>query len=221
METFTNRFHNKHTYIKINDIKKVKVGDLEVLVKDKPLQIGVYSNQLEVIELLKKAGFILKRKCYEVEVNREDLKNPLESTKGKGKLTKKDEKPYEKASELVFKYYRKTHKDVSPLTVGLEVFKDILPEKAFYYEREGQVLMAAFLENEEIAYIAGFEEKLADEFINDLLKYLFKNHQEIYFESDNTDPLATRLRNKFQTKSDLTFDTYIKYKYGENGRWLK
>lgn len=212
MEKFTNKFHNKHTYIKINDIKKVKVGDLEALAKDKPLQIGVYSNQLEVIDLLKKAGFILKRKCYEVEATMRDLRNPLEPTKGKGKLTKKGEEPYEKASELVFKYYKKTHEDVSPLTVGLEKFKEILPDQAFYYEKEGQVLMAAFLENEEIAYIAGFEEKLADEFINDLLIYLFKYYEEIFFEADNTDPLATRLKNKFKSKIDLIFDTYIKYK---------
>lgn len=212
MEKFTNKFHNKHTYIKINDIKKVKVGDLEALAKDKPLQIGVYSNQLEVIDLLKEAGFILKRKCYEVEVTRKDLKKPLEPTKGKGKFTKKGEKPYEKAAALVFEYYRKTHEPVSPLTVGLEKFKEILPEKVFYYEKEGQVLMVAFIENEEIAYIAGFEEKLADEFINDLLIYLFKYYEEIFFEADNTDPLATRLKNKFKSKIDLTFDTYIKYK---------
>lgn len=212
METYTNEFHNKHTYIKIDDLEKVNLSDLEALSKDRPLQIGIYSDQLDLIEFLKKAGFILKRKCYEVEVTREDLKKPLEPTKGKGKFTKKSENPYEKAAALVFEYYKKTHEPVSPLTVGLEKFKEILPDQAFYYEKEGQVLMAAFLENEEIAYIAGFEENLADEFINDLLIYLFKNHQEIYFESDNTDPLATRLRNKFQTKSDLTFDTYIKYK---------
>ena len=212
METYTNEFHKNHTYIKINDIKKVKVGDLEVLVKDKPLQIGIDSDQLAVIDLLKKAGFILKRKCYEVEVTREDLKNPLGTKKLETKLTSKGEKPYEKASELIFKYYQKTHEDVSPLTVGLEKFKEILPDQAFYYEKEGQLLIAAFLENEEIAYLAGFEDNLADDFINDLLIYLFKNHQEIYFESDNTDPLATRLRNKFQVKFDLTFDTYIKYK---------
>ena len=72
--------------------------------------------------------------------------------------------------------------------------------------------MAAFLENEEIAYLAGFEEKLADVFINDLLIYLFKHYEEIFFEADTTDPLATKLRNKFVEKSDLTFDTYIKYK---------
>ncbi|WP_299033322.1 hypothetical protein, partial [uncultured Anaerococcus sp.] len=59
---------------------------------------------------------------------------------------------------------------------------------------------------------ASFEDSLADEFINDLLIYLFKNHQEIYFEADNTDPLATKLKNKFVEKFDLTFDTYIKYK---------
>lgn len=212
METYTNEFHKNHTYIKINDIKKVKVGDLEVLVKDKPLQIGVYSNQLEVIDLLKKAGFILKRKCYEVEVTRKDLKNPLEPTKGKGKFTKKGEKPYEKAAALVFEYYKKTHEPVSPLTVGLEKFKEILPEKVFYYEKEGQVLIAAFLENEEIAYLAGFENNLAEDFINDLLIYLFQYYEEIFFEADNTDPLATRLKNKFQSKIDLTFDTYIKYK---------
>ena len=212
METFTNKFHNKHTYIKINDIMRVKMADFNALAEERPLQIGVYSDQLDLINFIKKADFVLKRKCYELEVTIRDLKKSLEPTKGKGKLTKKGEKPFEKASDLVFKYYKKTHKDVSPLTVGFEEFKDILPEEAFYYEKEGQVLMAAFLENEEIAYIAGFEENLADEFINDLLKYLFKNHQKIFFESDTTDPLATRLRNKFQAKSDLTFDTYIKYK---------
>lgn len=212
METYTKEFHNKHTYIKINDIKKVKIGDLEALAKDRPLQIGIYSDHLDLIEFLKKAGFILKRKCYEVEVTREDLKNPLGTKKLETKLTSKGEKPYEKASELIFEYYQKTHEDVSPLTVDLEKFKEILPDQAFYYEKEGQVLMAAFLENEEVAYLAGFEEKLADEFINDLLIYLFKHYEEIFFEADNTDPLATRLRNKFQTKSDLTFDTYIKYK---------
>ena len=212
METFTNDFHKNHTYIKINDIERVKLDDLEVLVKDRPIQIGVYSNQNNLIDFLKKAGFILKRKCYEVEVTREDLKNSLGSSRLETKLTIKGEMAFEKASDLLFRYYKKTHKDVSPLTVSLEEFKEILPEKSFYNEKEGQVLMAAFLENEEIAYLAGFEEKLADEFINDLLIYLFEHYEEIFFEADNTDPLATRLKNKFQSKIDLTFDTYIKYK---------
>ena len=212
METYTKEFHNKHTYIKINDIEKVTVGDLEDLAKERPLQIGIDSDQLAVIDLLKKSGFILKRKCYEVEVTREDLKNPIGTPKLETKLTSKGELAFEKASDLVFKYYKKTHEDVSPLTVGLKEFKEILPDQAFYYEKESQVLMAAFLENEEIAYLAGFEEKLADEFINDLLIYLFKHYEEIFFEADTTDPLATKLRNKFVEKSDLTFDTYIKYK---------
>ena len=212
METYTNEFHKNHTYIKINDIKKVKVGDLEVLVKDKPLQIGIDSDQLVVIDLLKKAGFILKRKCYEVEVTREDLKNPLGTKKLETKLTSKGEKPYEKASELIFKYYQKTHEDVSPLTVGFDKFKEILPDQAFYNEKEGQVLMAAFLEDEEIAYLAGFENNLVEDFINDLLIYLFQYYEEIFFEADTTDPLATRLRDKFFVKSDVSYDTYIKYK---------
>lgn len=212
METYTNEFHNKHTYIKIDDLEKVKLSDLEALSKDRSLQIGIYSDQLDLIEFLKKAGFILKRKCYEVEVTREDLKNPLGTKRLETKLTSKGEMDFEKASELTFKYYKKTHKNVSPLTVGLEKFKEILPEKVFYYKKESQVLMAAFLENEEIAYLAGFEEKLADEFINDLLIYLFKHYEEIFFEADTTDPLATKLKNKFVEKFDPTFDTYIKYK---------
>lgn len=212
METFTNDFHKNHTYIKINDIKKVKVGDLEVLVKDKPLQIGIDSDQLVVIDLLKKAGFILKRKCYEVEVTREDLKNSLGTPRLETKLTSKGELAYKKASDLLFKYYKKTHEDVSPLTVGFDKFKEILPDQAFYNEKEGQVLMAAFLEDEEIAYLAGFENNLVEDFINDLLIYLFQYYEEIFFEADTTDPLATRLRDKFFVKSDVSYDTYIKYK---------
>lgn len=212
METFVNEFHNKHTYIKINDMKKMKLADLEAFPKEKPLQVGIYSDQIDLIEFVKKAGFVLKRKCYEVEVTRKDLKNPLGTERLETTLTSKGERAFEKASDLVFRYYKKTHEAVSPLTVGLEKFKEILPENAFYFEKEGQVLMTAFLENEEIAYLAGFEEKLADDFINDLLIYLFKNYKEIFFEADNTDPLATKLKNKFLEKSDLSFDTYIKYK---------
>lgn len=210
METYTKEFHNKHTYIKINDIEKVKVGDLEDLAKERPLQIGIDSDHLAVIDLLKKSGFILKRKCYEVEVTREDLKKPIGTPKLETKLTSKGELAFEKASDLVFKYYKKTHEDVSPLTVGFKEFKEILPEKVFYYEKEGQVLMAAFLENEEIAYLAGFEENLADDFFNDLLIYLFKNHQEIFFEADTTDPLASRLREKFISEAGISYDTYVK-----------
>lgn len=72
--------------------------------------------------------------------------------------------------------------------------------------------MAAFLEDEEIAYLAGFENNLAEDFINDLLIYLFQYYEEIFFEADTTDPLATRLRDKFFVKSDVSYDTYIKYK---------
>lgn len=212
METFTNKFHNNHTYIKINDIRKVKLSDLEDLAKERPLQIGVYSDQLDLIDFIKKAGFVLRRKCYEVEVCREDLKNPLKSWKIEGRLARKGEIYYEKACNLIYSYYKKTHEPVSPLTASLEEFKETLPCHVFYYEKDGELIFAAFIENDEIAYLAGFEEKLADEFINDLLIYLFKNHQEIFFEADNTDPLATKLKNKFVEKSDLTYDTYIKYK---------
>lgn len=212
METYTNEFHNKHTYIKIDDIEKVNLSDLEALAKDRPLQIGIYSDQLDLIEFLKKADFILKRKCYEVEATEKDLKKPLEPTKSKGKLTKKGEEAFEKAAALVFAYYKRTHESVSSLTVGLEQFKEILPEKAFYYEEKGQVLMTALLENEEIAYLGGLDDSVEDDFINDLLVYLFKNYQEIFFEADNTDPLATRLREKFISEAEISYDTYVKAK---------
>lgn len=157
------------------------MADFNALAGERPLQIGVYSDQLDLIDFIKKADFILKRKCYEVEATRKDLKNPLVTPRLETSLTSKGELAFKKASDLVFKYYQKTHEAISPLTVGLEEFEKNLPGKAFYYEKERQILMAAFLENEEIAYIAGFEEKLADDFINDLLKYLFKNHKEIFF----------------------------------------
>lgn len=212
METFTNKFHNNHTYIKINDISKVSSADFDGLVKDRPLQIGVYSNQLDLIDFIKKAGFVLKRKCYEVEVCREDLKNPLKSSKIEGRLARKGEIYYEKACNLLYSYYKKTHEPVSPLTASLEEFKKTLPCHVFYYEKDGELIFAAFIENDEIAYLAGFDLDLVDDFLDSLLEFLFKNHKKIFFESDNTDPLATRIKNKFVEKSDLTYDTYIKYK---------
>lgn len=212
METFTNKFHNNHTYIKINDISKVSSSDFDGLVKDRPLQIGVYSDQLDLIDFIKKAGFVLKRKCYEVEVCREDLKNPLKSSKIEGRLARKGEIYYEKACNLIYSYYKKTYELVSPLTASLEEFKETLPCHVFYYKKEGELILAAFIENDEIAYLAGFDLDLADDFLDSLLEFSFKNHKKIFFESDTTDPLATRLRDKFEIKSDLSFDTYIKYK---------
>ena len=212
METFTNKFHNNHTYIKINDISKVSSADFDGLVKDRPLQIGVYSDQLDLIDFIKKVGFVLKRKCYEVEVCREDLKNPLKSSKIEGRLARKGEKYYEKACNLIYSYYKKTHESVSSLTASLEEFKETLPCHVFYYEKEGELIFAAFIENDEIAYLTGFDLDLADDFLDSLLEFSFKNHKKIFFESDTTAPLATRLRDKFEIKSDLSFDTYIKYK---------
>lgn len=212
METFTNKFHNNHTYIKINDISKVSSADFDGLAKDRALQIGVYSDQLDLIDFIKEAGFVLRRKCYEVEVCREDLKYPLNPPKTEGKLTRKGENFYDKACELIFSYYKKTHESVSPLTASLEEFKKTLPREVFYYENAGNLIFAAFIESDEIAYLAGFDLDLADDFLDSLLEFSFKNHKKIFFESDNTDPLATKLREKFEIKSDLSFDTYIKYK---------
>ena len=214
MEVYIKKFHKNNIYIRIRDLEKIKISDFEEISEKylKPIQIGVYSDESHLVGLLKKSGFIKKRSTYEIEVKASDLKKPLEDPAINLEIEEIGFEFYNKSARLLYDYYKMTHESVNPLTVDFEEFCEALPEKVLFYKKDSEIIFAAFIEENEIAYVAGFYDKETDVFLNALLAYMFDSFEEIFFEADDTDPLATILRDKFMEKSDLSYDTYIKYK---------
>lgn len=214
MEVYTKKFHKNNIYIKISDPEKISPGDFEEISKKylKPIQIGIYSDRSHLVDLLKKSGFIKKRSTYECKVKVSDLKKSLEDPAINLEIAVIGSEFYNKSAKLLYDYYKMTHESVNPLAVGFDEFCQVLPKNALFYKKESEIIFAAFIEENEIAYLAGFFDKETDVFLNAILAYMFDSFEEIFFEADDTDPLATILRDKFMEKSDLSYDTYIKYK---------
>ncbi|MCW6701363.1 hypothetical protein NH288_04605 [Anaerococcus sp. NML200537] len=214
METYTNKFHSKNLYIKIKDINQIRPEDFDKLIKKsgKALQIGLYSEERDFIDFLKKSGFCLRRVTYELEVGKADLKNPLIADDIKLKKTTKGQKAYDICLKLLYNYYKKTHQSINPLSVVLEEFARTIPENVLYYEENGKIRFAAFLEKDEIAYLAGSDLKNPKALIAAALREAFKTNEKIYFEADNTDPLASMMKDFFKENSEPTYETYVKCK---------
>lgn len=195
-------------------MSQIKPEDFDKLIKksDKALQIGLYSDQEDVIAFIKKCGFSLKRVTYELEVGKDDLKKPLIDKGLKLKKTTKGQKSYHTCLKLLYDYYKKTHQDLNPLSLGLEEFARAIPENALYYEEKGQIIFAAFIEADEIAYLAGFDLKNPKNLIGAILLEAFKINEKIYFEADTTDPLASMMKDFFIENSEPTYETYVKCK---------
>lgn len=214
METYTNNFHSKNLYIKIKDISQIRPEDFDKLIKKsgKALQIGIYSGERDVIAFLKKCGFCLKRVTYELEVGKADLKNPLIDDDIKLKKSIKGQKAYDICLEILYAYYKKTHQSINPLSVDPEEFARAIPENTLYYEEDGKIIFAAFIENDEIAYLAGSDLKNPKALIAATLIEALKENEKIYFEADNTDPLASMMKDFFKENSEPTYETYVKGK---------
>lgn len=72
MEIYYNPYPLEHAYLTIeDDIRQLTPNDFDrVQAKfQKPLQVMPDSTRKVLIELLKQSGFVLKRRCYEMEVS--------------------------------------------------------------------------------------------------------------------------------------------------------
>lgn len=179
---------------------------------NKPLQVGVYSDNCELIDLLTKSGFSLKRKCYELEVSKSDLKSPLENEIEDLFETRSGQLEYEYCCKMLYDYYAKTHYNVSPLTANLDDFIDRIPQTVIYSKSKDHIDYCAFVEENEIAYLASFSEDNSKSFLNSLLSHMFSKYKYIFFEADDTDWLATELRKMFKIDNPITFDSYVRDK---------
>lgn len=213
MKTYTNKFHNKHTYLYIENSEISTINDFDHLLDKykKPLQIGVDSDNDNLIDLLEKNDFILKRKCYEVEATKADLKYPLE--KADIFQCHYGSYEYKKCCQILYDYYALVHYDVSPLTASFAEFVNIIPKDSLYIKEDGIITTCAFVEENEIAYLATSksDSKTRRVFLSALLTFLFEKYQYIFFEADDTDYFAIELKDIFDINIKSSYDTYIKY----------
>lgn len=214
MNIYENRFHSGHLYLHIEDYEadNIQVSQFEELIAkyNKPLQIIVPSNSVQLISLLKEAGFLLKRKCYEMHVGASDLNLPLPNHLQKMIDTQKSMQDYTKCAELMYHYYCDAHAPINPMTASKSEFYELLPDVAVYSVADDIINAAAFIEENEIAYVCTNNRMAFSEFAQSLLSYMFNKHKRIFFEADDTDWAATRLRAMFSISNTFSYDTYVK-----------
>lgn len=77
IQTYSNPFHNQNCYLQLNlqsyDLQIANEIFTELVRKNQcPLQIMLSSNEIKKIAFVEKGGFECKRKCYEINVEKED-----------------------------------------------------------------------------------------------------------------------------------------------------
>ena len=214
MDVYTNQFHSGHLYLRIaeQEADRLEIAVFERLIDEhrKPLQSIVPADAAKTIHLLVKAGFALKRRCYEMNVQPSDLQAPLSAPSERLATTPKGTSAYAECAERMYVHYAQTHLSVNPLTASLQAFVEMLPDDAYYSTMEGAINAAAFVEGSEIAYLWARDEHAFRAFAPSLLFELFSRHDRITFEADDTDWVATGLKAMFPMALGSCYDTYVK-----------
>ena len=207
-----NPYHNEHYYVDI-DFEQIDINNASKMFKEiaqklgKPLQVMISSKEKHKIAVLNAAGFLCKRKCYEVEAKRNDYVGIEKSLPIQ--YSYRGEKVFEICCERILKRYAMTHQNVSPWTGCKEDFVAQLPDCVAYLCSEDEVISYAFVENEEIAYVDGKSVQGFHEFAQALISDMFRRYESITFEADDCDEIAMELRRLFLNQSEDSFDTYI------------
>ena len=214
MKIYEKRFHRGHLYLDIEDceIDTIDPSQFEDLMRrsGKPLQIAVSSSRTRLVGLLRRAGFRLRRRCYDMNVFKSDLAFPLPEKPQGVPTAHCGTAIYEACAEKMYQYYRDAHSAVNPLTCTQEAFYDILPKTVAYSSRENEIDSAAFVEENEIAYVCSSNERGFREFASSLISDLFCKYNNIVFEADDTDWAAMQLKALFVDAEADHFDTYVK-----------
>lgn len=221
MKMYYKKFHSGHLYLDIEDceIDTIRPSLFEELMdrSGKPLQVSVSSSRAQLVGLLKQSGFELKRRCYDMHVLTSDLVVPLPAKPQSLPMAHIGTAAYDSCVEKMYQYYRDTHSTVNPLTCTQEEFSEILPQTAAYSKFKNKIDSAAFIEENEIAYLCSSSESGFLEFARSLISDLFDRYDSIVFEADDTDWAAMRLKAFFAQKDDVSFDTYVKRYANECG----
>ncbi|NLM05830.1 MAG: hypothetical protein GX219_02765 [Tissierellia bacterium] len=212
IEYYHNQFHNKNCYLilKLEEYNKNFAKELFRAFKEligEPLQVMVESSEKEIIDFIIAGKFLLKRRCYELNVRKKDLNGPLEANASLKRFYI-DSDEYNESLNLLYKQYELEHEKINPLTVDIKEFSKILPGKVICLIENGSVKDYAFIEENEIAYIGSIEVKEIDFFLSSLIDGLFKKFDNIVFESDDCSPAGMALMSMFKHNEE-TYNTYV------------
>ena len=209
-----NKYHSECVYLDF-ELNQYNKKDSEILFQQiiieikKPLQVMISSVESQIINFIKEAGFLCKRKCFEVEATKQDYIGPTYDLYPLH-ICYKGSDEYDKSCNILFKHYKKTHNLISPLTCDYKSFIKILPEKVYFTKKNQKIIDVAFVEDNEIAYVCSNDKGEVKYFLSRLIDTLFKTYENIFFESDDCDEAAMGLYNLFKHKDTVSYDTYIK-----------
>ncbi len=214
MEIYHNKYHRKHLYLNIDDHEVPHLQSIvfeELIEKHRePLQIMVPSDAEHLIGILEQSGFVLKRRCYEMDVCSADLISPLSNDFTALSEARRGAADYEECAGMMYAYYAATHASINPLTATRADFDEMLPDTVLYITKDDQINSAAFIDGNEIAYIFSYTQDSFFQFADSLLSYMFGRFDRIVFEADDSDWAATRLKEMFFVLPGISYDTYIK-----------
>lgn len=213
VETYHNPFHSRNCYLRLQleDYDTCIAKPLVEALKEKigsPLQVMLPSSEKEVTDFLVAGGFQRKRRCFEMEVTREDLK-PGSNFGVMLQQFQAGTPEYNACCGLLFAQYSKNHEIVNPLTASLSDFCAELPQTVFCKNGESRVIHFAFVEDNEIAYVGSTEVQTFSDFARALLENMFAQYERFFFECDDCDEAAMTLKNLFTVGVLESFDTYL------------
>ncbi len=211
-----NPYHNQHVYLSLELTRydpsiATELFHILRIEWDHPLQVMLYASQ-PMHHFLVSGGFERRRRCYELEVHFSDLAVPLADVVPLTRFSKQDAQ-YDVCCKMLYDYYCKTHRAVSPLTVDEESFCADLPDNVFCYMEEGKIIHFAFTqldeESYEIAYVGTIKPSAFHSFAQSLMTALFRERDCVIAECDDVDPAAMALKSLFRPTEKIPYDTYI------------
>lgn len=209
---YTNKYHSNHCYLNLH-LDHLDLIDERYLFKTirqtigKPLQVMISSSESDIVCFLERAGFVRKRRCYEVDAQNSDYIGTDSSCILC--CSKAGEYIYEQCCEILFDQYILNHKSISPWTGTKHDFIAKLPGIVYYEIVDNEVQNLAFVEENEIAYVFGQDVVKFRIFAMDLINHLFTQYDTITFEADDCDEPAMELKKLFTNQSEESFDTFI------------
>lgn len=210
-----NSCHNMHCYLKLElDFEMFEGMDANTVFEElkseikRPLQVMISSDEKDAIYFWGKAGFVRKRRCYEVEAQKEDcIGKDVEVFELC--VAREGERIYETCCNRMLERYILTHRAISPWTGTAEEFYANLPDEVIYNVTDGEVVNFAFVEDNEIAYVCGNDVKVFRIFAEALLTKMFNAYEIVTFEADDCDEYAMELKFLFINQPTDSYDTFV------------
>ncbi len=216
VSAYRNPFHNRHFYLNLELTRydPHMAAELFGLLRQElaaPLQVMLYASRT-MHDFLTAGGFERRRRCYELEARPSDLAAPLQDAAPLTRVSQGTAE-YDRCCKMLYEYYGKTHRSVSPLTADAETFSAGLPHTAFCRSEEGNIVHFAFVQpndgDYEIAYVGTTRPADFKAFAQLLVAELFRERGLITAECDDVDPAAMALKSLFTLPDGTPFDTYV------------